>query len=254
MTCVGGWLGVTGVVCASHALALVSLLVLALQLLPNARAEAQREVVQDGWAQAEAGMAADAPVQPPPRATRRLSRAERRAALTQELTQQAAEAHVVRPGDVRMQLRAPPHMSWVWVGREDMPDLGWRFRTAPTLCGQSCELSLPPGRVRLGLRTESGDVAMSRRFTVARPGLLRARYVSVRSRVARTFAIVLASDVLAIAAGSAVFFLADEPDGVRRAAFAFMAGFAVAIPGNLIGFIGLGSPRVSLDFTPGNAR
>jgi len=155
---------------------------LLLSLLLSGHALAQREVVEDSWAQAEAAMAADPA--PRPRATRPPTREERRAALTQELRWQAAEAHVIRPGDVRLQLRAPPHMSWVWFGSEDMPDLGWRLSVAQRLCGRSCEVSLPLGRVRLGLLPEGGQVAMSGPFTVARPGRVRAHYVSRGTRCA----------------------------------------------------------------------
>jgi len=100
---------VTPVALASRSFALVGLILLVLPLLVNGRAEAQREVVEDSWAQAEAVMAADPA--PRPRATR----AERRAALMQRLRWQAAEAHVIRPGDVQLQLwrshaaRSKPH-------------------------------------------------------------------------------------------------------------------------------------------------
>ncbi|NOY89888.1 MAG: hypothetical protein GXP55_01675 [Deltaproteobacteria bacterium] len=213
----------------------------------NAHVEAQREVVEDSWAQAEAVMAAD-PV-PRPRAPRRSIRAERRIALMQWLRWQAAEAHVIRPGDVRLQLRAPPHMSWVWFGSEDMPHLGWRLDGAQPLCGRSCEVSLPVGRVRLGLLPERGQIAMSEPFTVALPGRVRAHYVPRVTRVLSTIGLLLLSDVVGVGAAYGVFRGIKGWGGFLGAV---ALGVGIIVSAHVVGFVRLARsrPRVSLEFTP----
>jgi len=230
---------VTGVALAAQ------LLAVGLLFFPNAHASAQREVVEDSWAQAEADIAEEQPPTPSP--PRRSTRAEHRAAMQRELAQQAADAHVIRPGDVRLRLRAPRGMTWLWLGDADMPNLGWRLRAGLTLCAGSCAVSLPQGRIRLGLQPEHGPVAISDPFTVARPGRVQGHYVSRGRRIARIIGLLLLSDLAGVGAAYGVFY------GVRGYAgfeLGLLAGLAIIVPVHIVGFTRLGHPGMSLEFTP----
>jgi len=83
-------------------------------------------VVEDSWAAAAAGMAAHPASSTTASRAHRPTRAEQRAADLRELGEEAAEAHRVSPGEVRLSLRAPEGMEWLWLDVRVFDGAGWR--------------------------------------------------------------------------------------------------------------------------------
>ena len=172
-------------------------------------ARAQRDVVEDGWAEAEAAMDGDAPAHratlsefepvapgarspwlgagrmgPGRRARRRAARRARRAAARaarehhlQALRSQAARARTPFGGPLRIDLRGARGLDWVWLGQGADASL---FPRAPSLCVGECVLHLPAGRYRLGVRDANLQGAVARSVEIGDHGVLTAHYQSRR--------------------------------------------------------------------------
>lgn len=188
-----------------------------------------------------------------PATRRRLSRAELRANVARRLALEATEAHIAGPGEVRLELRAAQGMSWLWLGDPDAPRQALHLRAAQTLCGARCQLSLPAGRVRLGLRQATGEIAVSDAFTVRRPGRVRGRYVSRGRQILRALGWLLLSDALGVGAGLALAYGVKGYAGVYGGMF---VGLGIIVTVHIYGFIRIAKsrPEARLEFTPAASR
>jgi len=207
-------------------------------------AYAQGDGAEAEWAQAaldDAAMLAPTPL--PPNATQ----AEVRAADLAQLGREVGRAHRVLPGDVHIELRAPEGFEWFWLGSSEVPARSWRIFGAPTLCASDCAVSIPPERVRLGLRPDSRHPGLAPSFAVARPGVLTGRYVSRWAHVRRALGWMIGSSLLGVGAGLLIARAPNDWTGL-----ALFVGVGIYLAGHIPGALMLlrSRPSTRIDFTP----
>jgi len=211
-------------------------------------AQAQRDAAEDEWAQAALD---DVAMLAPPPLPSYAAPGEVRAADLAQLEREVAWAHRVLPGDVHIALRAPEGYEWFWLGAAEVPSRSWRILGAPTLCAHDCAISIPPGRVRLGLRADARRPGLAREFTVARRGVLTGHYVSRRAHVGRALGLMIGSSLLAVGAG---LLISRAPGDWTE--LALVVGVGIYLGGHIPGAIRLlnSRPRTVLEFSPRGAR
>jgi len=175
---------------------------LALQAWASPKAAAQREVVRDSWAEAEAamlhepssgvdksgdGVALRRPQSSDSRHRRgwRAARRARRDAIRSErqdrvnaLRLQARRARTPEGGPLSVRLGSAGDLDWVWLGADGDPRL---LRDAPRLCTDRCVLHLAPWRYRFGMRYSRHHGAVAPELDLTQSGAVTAHYQSRRA-------------------------------------------------------------------------
>lgn len=236
-------------------------------LLLTSGAHAQREVAEDGWPEAretlgpiESDTSPSSPLLAPIPPRRQRQRETREVELGR-LAAGAARARSHNGGPLRVRLRGPRGLDWMWLGRAEEPPWRFGFTQGLSICRTECTLYLTPGSYRFGIRNPSLVGAVAEDLAVDRPGTIVAHYESMNQRRRGGIALVvlgfLTGVVGAIGGLISVLGFCDleletcENNFPRYVKVPFWTGLAAIAVG--ITLLITSGRRVRLEFVPGGA-